>query len=294
MSSRLVAVGTLLLCACVDAEARSESTIDRPRIVAVIADPSESYPGGSVRFNAVVATPNGPLAPLLTWSFCSTPRAASDNTAAAPACVLNAERPVDQMGVSVDVLVPGDACMRFGSETPSGRTPNAADLSGGYYQALRIALAPDEVTLARYRIRCALPNAPLAAARDFNRDYVPNRRPAVAAVRAFGPEGEVALTSLPVAETLTFRVEAAADARESYLLYDPRSGALTTAAERLSVAWYITNGAFENPTVDVPTFTAENRWRATDPGSGAWLWVVLRDDRGAMTVEVRGLKRAPM
>lgn len=293
MTSRLtLPLCALYLAACVEGETRSDSTIDRPRIVAVIADPPEASPGTPVRFQAVVATPTGPADPLLTWSFCSTVRSASDNTAAAPACILNAEQPLPGEGTGIDAVIPIDACMRFGSETASGRVPNAVDATGGYYQPLRVLLPPYDATLVRQRIRCALPNAPLTAARDYNRDYKPNQAPRIAAIRAFSRNGEASLSALPATADLTFQIEPDASARESYLRYDPRAGTLTTAVERLSTTWYVTTGAFEHATLDVTSGPTQNTWHSDDLQTAAWLWVVLRDDRGGLMVETRSLARS--
>lgn len=290
MTDRLtLALLTMLMSACLDVEPRSEGTIERAQVIAIVADPPESSPGTPVRFRAIIADPTGPRDAPLRWSFCSTPRAASDNTAAAQACIVNAEQPLLASGTTIDTVIPADACMRFGSETPSGRAPNAADGTGGYYQPLRVALAPTELTLMRQRVRCALPNAPLVAARDFNRDYVPNRNPRVTDLRAWGRAGETDLTVLPSSAALTLQVEVAADAAESYLLYDPRAGTLTTATERLSLSWYVSAGRLAHATTALAGATADNRWWIDGAITQAWLWVVLRDDRGGTSAVVRAL-----
>ena len=282
----------LLLCvgACVELEPASDTTVDRPRIVAVIATPAEVAPSASVHYRAVIAAPDMTPVPSLQWSFCTTPRGPSDNAAAAPACATNVERAIASTQLEIDVPVPGDACMRFGSETPSGRAPNRADGTGGYYQPLRIELAGGGVTLFRQRIACALPNAPLSVARDYAQRYVPNTAPRIQAIRVLAGGVTLDANAVPQLRALTVELEVADDARESYLLFDPHTGELTTKQEELSAAWFTSAGVFDEAMTSIPATSVQNQLRRPGTGVVAQVWIVLRDDRGGSTVQQQTLR----
>lgn len=282
---------TCLLTSCIDADESSPSRVDRPRILAVLATPAEATPGAAVQYRALVASPAGPVTPGLSWSFCLSARPATENGAAAHACVATQERPVADGQVEVHASMPSDACMLFGSETPSGRAPHRADASGGYYQPVRVALGPDEVAIFRHRIRCALPNAPLASAREYAQRYVPNVAPRIARIRAFVAGLEHPLDALPRVDELTLRLELEPDSFESYLLYDAHDNALVDKPEVLSVSWFVSAGELRDFWTTNVGAQVDNRWRG--PPEDAWLWLVARDDRGASTVETRALRFPP-
>src|SRR3954469_271713 len=61
--------------------------IDRPRVLAVIADPPEARPGASVRYTAVVASPDGPVAASPRWAFCIAPKPPTEDNAVASDCL---------------------------------------------------------------------------------------------------------------------------------------------------------------------------------------------------------------
>jgi hypothetical protein len=274
---------------CVTSGDGSDSLVDRPRILDVVSTPAELAPGEPLHLLAVVASPDGPLTPALRWSFCSTPRAPSDNTAVSASCAGRVELPFGSGEPELDSVVPRDACARFGSETPAGRAGIRADLTGGYYQPVRVALG-DEISVARVRIRCALPSAPIAAARSYATDYRNNVAPSIAAVRGSWAGAEVDLAALPRTGEVVLRIEAAPGAHESFLVYDVHSGALSSQLERLSATWFVSHGSFVATTTELAADSADNTWRADpDAASDVWVWIVLRDDRGGSSVLTRTL-----
>ena len=73
-------------CACKPDFAKRESLVDGPAILAVRAEPAEAKPGETVTFTALVASPEGEIGDAVAWTFCSTPKLLTDNTAVSPAC----------------------------------------------------------------------------------------------------------------------------------------------------------------------------------------------------------------
>ena len=284
MSKRWICHATCVLMACVAPERRSDSQITTPRIIAVVATPPEVPPGGMLHLRALVASPDPSATPALSWSFCRTPRAPSDDTSASVACAEQAEQPIDGNLSEVDAIVPRDACKVFGSETPAGTAPNRADSTGGYYQPVRVALADGGVAVLRQRIRCALPNAPLSAARSYTEDYISNRAPGISTVRLFADELEVDPSAVPQGVALRVRVELAEGASESYLFYEPHSGVLETKQELLTTSWFASDAKFSKASVPATGPAAENALEVAGDATGAALWIVLRDDRGGSTV----------
>jgi hypothetical protein len=260
----------LLLAGCVDGAASSAgvgSTVEAPRILTVLSDPAEGAPGDMVRLEAIVAG-----AATVSWSMCSTPRAAVDNTAVSPTCARTAEGPSLGDTLALVTRIPADACRSFGSETPAGTMPNAPDATGGYYQPVRVALGA-ELTVARLRIQCQLAAAPIDVVREFNTRYVRNVAPVI-------------LESAYLDGTL--RVELTPP--ESYLRYDATRGRLETALEQQTVSWFVSAGEVVPQLSDVHGTVAEAVWTAPSDAEDAQLWIIARDDRGATTALSRTLQ----
>jgi hypothetical protein len=272
----------LALSACVEVDEGSESTVDAPRLIAVLSEPAEATPGQNVRFTAVIV---GGDASALSWAFCTTPRSAVDNTSASPACATTLERAIVGDGPVVDAVVPGDACRVFGSETPAGRASNAADASGGYYQPVRVAFGT-QVWVARQRIRCALPAAPLDTVREFAQNYRLNQPPVPTALHASLNGVEVPLDALPRVHELQLRLDCLPG--ELYLHYQQGSAALRSEVERQSVAWFVSAGSI-SPAHALGLGT----WQVPEGVNSAQIWPVLRDERGASAVFASEVTFAP-
>lgn len=75
---------------------------------------------------------------------------------------------------------------------------------------------------------------------------------------------------------------------ERYLDFDLGTRCLVDQREAMTVAWFVTAGAFDNDTTGRAstdtTNSSDNGWQApdTDPAHPVHLWVVLRDDRGGV------------
>lgn len=225
-------------------------------------------------------------------------------------------------GVSTLGKLPQDACRLFGPEPPpaapgepSGR-PVDPDPSGGYYQPLRVfdPDSDDAPTLLRVRLACGLAGADQQQSAEFRRRYLANLAPAVTLEQGDTPITDT-ITVAPGEELpLRARWTACPDTAEcgdalcspgepeacpadcaiikgcpgaeTYLRFDPATLSLTEQREAISVAWYATAGTFSSARTgraadDHETFT-QNPWTAPDDPGPVTLWVVIRDDRGAV------------
>lgn len=152
----------IALGACEDALDQRLAIVDTPRVLAVIAEPAEARPGANVTYRAVIAGPDGPIASEPAWAYCTTPKAPTEDNVVSPGCVAgDALVPLASDAMSATGTLPMDGCLRFGPDVPPGGfRPRDADLTGGFYQPVRVdtgELAPIAVGLSR--ITCNLANA---------------------------------------------------------------------------------------------------------------------------------------
>lgn len=223
------------------------------------------------------------------WSFCVSPRSLSENAAVAEACARDVELGPVLEGELIDASLPRDACARFGPETSAGLRPGDPDLTGGYYQPLRLTFA-GETTLFRHRIRCALANAPLARAQEFEARYRENRHPDMGQLTLRAAGGALDVRALPLATSIELEIELAPDARERYARFDARSGRVVSAEETLNAAWYATAGQLAHEQAALPELAGTNLWHSPEQAQTVWLWVVVRDDRGGVATRAFELR----
>jgi hypothetical protein len=268
----------LLLAGCLLDDVPPMGSVHEPTLIAIVAEPAEAMPGEQVTYRSVVATPHGPQeSSEAAWSFCRTPRSLSENTAVSVACATTQEQPIAAGGLEIEANIPMDACARFGPETLAGLRPTDPDGSGGYYQPIRLELDGQEAVF-RHRVRCALANAPFEVARRFQSEYQPNRAPGILRVQAL--DTEAALTA---GERVKLTLDVAPDAAESYLVYDLSAVELKQRTERLDVRWYASAGKLEIERSSAVDGHASARWAVPERAGSAWIWVVLRDDRGGVS-----------
>jgi hypothetical protein len=300
--NRIVLV--LAVSGCVPELADETATVSSPRLLAMRVEPAEARPGSAIATQSLWAGPDGVIAGApLAWSFCMARKSLAEPGTVSAACLVadGPELIPIGSGESATGTLPAEACRLFGPDRPDpvpGETasrPTDPDASGGYYQPIQV-LAGSEVSLASARIRCGLPEATPEQSMLYLRDYVANENPAVAAVTRAG-QGDLvplerdatAVVSVAGGETVDLDVAwGACDAApctgaEPYLWFDPKARALVSRREAIRVSWFATAGSFETSHSgraedDLETHAA-NRWSA--PASGtAYLWVVVRDDRG--------------
>jgi hypothetical protein len=265
--------------------------ITRPQIVGWKAEPPEAAPGGTVALQVVAVGPDGPLdTGGTTWRLCRTARPLDESRAVAVACLDPA--PADALGDPVQMVIPSDACRLFGpdpAQPAAGAPPSRpvdADATGGYYQPVTLALA-GALAVGRERVACGLPGASLAAARAFEAAYQPNRNPVIASL-AFSVNGaaidrSASPIALPATTTVDVEITWAAGSAETFALFDPGTSQVLSAAETLTVSWYVTGGELAGGAAaiaDPGQLTSATAW--TTPAGPATLEMVtlLRDSRG--------------
>jgi len=272
-----------------------ESLVTRTQVLAVRGDPPEAKPGETVRWSLLVATPDGPIAtPLASWAFCAQPKLLTENGAVSAACLADAVRPIAEGAPSIEAPIPDDACRLFGPEvTSADLRPRDPDVTGGYYQPLRVTVFGPRadvegptVAFGLERITCNLADAAADVARAFGERHAPNQNPTLGLLSARRGDAPVALDAVPRGSTVTLRVEWPETSAERYVAYDLATRTLVDRRESMRVSWFATAGSFANDRTgraedELETFT-ENEWTAPDEARSVHLFVVLRDARGGV------------
>jgi hypothetical protein len=268
--------------ACRETSGERASLIDQPRILALVGEPAEVAPGGSVRFTVLAVDATGPQSSAdVELAYCTSPKPLADNRGASPACAERAESsaPIGSL--------PSDACSRFGPVVPAGVRPPDPDVTGGYYQPVHVALGAS-LAVGLERVRCPLTNAPFDVTRDFGARYVVNQNPELtplAITRDALPQQSAAL---PRDQDLTLHVGWTRESREDYVVYDPVAVKLVEHTESLRVSWFVTAGelAFDQTGRGErdPELHTENTWHTPAGAAHVFLWLVLRDARGGTAI----------
>lgn len=288
----MLEIGMLALgAACRPDLETTGALVDRPRILAVAAEPPEGAPGTTVQYRALIAAPPGATLPaVLDWSFCSAPKPLTENDIVTAAC-LDPSSPARasfarDATTTAAGATPGDACQSFGPDPPPGmfraRDP---DVTGGYYQPVVVEGTP-EPAIALERLVCNLARAPVDVARDFAQRYVPNRNPAIATIELRAGGAAIDAHRVPAGAAVTVEVTWTPASREAYLLYDLPTQTLVPRFEALDVAWFASAGAVDpvrsGRAEEDATARAATIWTAPRGAGQAVFWVVLRDSRGGI------------
>ena len=207
-------------------------------------------------------------------------------------------------GNSVKGAVPSNACSLFGPQLPETGRPVDPDLTGGFYQPLRLLLPMegDFYALGQTRLVCSLSGVTQAQSREFVQRDRRNYNPELSRVVAHGAAGSTDLASseaLTVApgEQLSLEAEWALcdlddvcgdglcgidETREScpeectaplppgcagaerYVAFDPESRAIVSRREAITISWYSNAGRYANER----TGAAEDD--TTNQSSNAW------------------------
>ncbi len=273
-----------------------DSLLTRMEVLAVRGEPPEAKPGDTVHFSLLVASKDGVVAaPIASWAYCATPKLLTENGATSVACLADGVRAVANGPSAVDAVLPADTCALFGPEiTSADLRPRDPDVTGGYYQPIRVTLAGQAgetpVAFGFERAACKLANASADAATDYAKRYVPNKNPELAPLVALRSEGDaVALDAIPAGAKVVLRASWPASSAEPFVVFDLASRAVVDRRESLRVSWYATDGSFDNDRTgrseDEAAMTpfTDNGWIAPSaPGVTSHLFVVLRDSRGGV------------
>lgn len=281
--------------ACEPSFADRLSSVDRPMVLAVQAEPPEAKPGELVAYRLLVATPQGPVeTPAADWAYCLASKPLADNNAVATACLNDQQvQPIASAAATASAPLPIDACQNFGSDVRAGTSsrPRDADGTGGFYQPLRVDLSlPDADPLTAFglpRILCNLGNAPVSIATQYAMQYTPNRNPTLSPLQASINGTAVPLEIIPADAIVRLRAEWPPEAVETFVVYNRSTTALAEQREIMQVSWFTTAGSFAadrsgRGSSDVETFS-DNDWTAPSEAGRVFLWLVLRDSRGGLT-----------
>jgi hypothetical protein len=289
------------------------SRISAPRVLAVRAEPAEAGPGAAVRWQALVATPGGPVTDAtIHWTFCEAPRSPTDSTTLSNLCLgdgLLADggtvlQPFMSDGHVVAMgSMPTDACQKVGPQVPptnaamQRQRPPDPDITGGYYLPIRLQLtdpAAADSAFARTRLTCNPTDTPIDVTREFQQRYHANQNPLLAIVAVHDASGDRALVAddpsqaVSVASNtpITLAADWSADSVENYVLVDPVTRRVVDRTEQLEVTWFTNGGAFahERTGADVAGGTRSSNTLRLDAGrtGTVTVWVVLHDDRGGV------------
>ncbi len=267
-----------LLVSCKPDFAERESLVTRTEVLAVRSEPAEAKPGETVTYRAFVVTPDGAIGtPAASWAFCATPKRLTENGAVSAACLSGGVRAIGD-GPSVTAAVPADACALFGPEvTSADLRPRDPDVTGGYYQPVRLVVHDDASTsttaFGMTRIRCNAASAGAEAAAEYQRRYVPNQNPELLPL-----EASVPLDAVPAAARVTLRAPWPEASVESYVAIDVAEQRVVDRRETMRLSWFATGGSFEHDRTGTP----DNAWTAPSEPGTVHLFVVLRDDRGGV------------
>jgi len=272
----------LLLVACNPTFSDRPSLISGPRLLAVKGEPAEARPGDTVSYTLLVADADGAMA---QWRYCNTPKPLDENNIVAAGCLDGSgpQLPAIGSGASVSAVMPLNACQLFGPDPPppmQGKPPlrpRDPDVSGGYYQPLRVDVAGAS-GFGLERITCNLGNAGAEIAIDFAKRYSANKNPTLLDVPV--PQ------AIHAGDKITFTASWPPESAETYPVYDLSALALVDHRESLRVSWFATAGSFEHDRTgrgetEMET-SSDDIWTAPKDAGMVTMWVVLRDSRGGV------------
>lgn len=308
----IMTLALLLAAACKPTLEEDLSRVDRPRILAVQAEPPEAKPGEAVTLRAVYTDGTSVTAAPLDWSFCVVRRALAEPTSLSGACLSAAEGALVGLGSAPEVrgIVPADSCRLFGPDRPLGKPGEPAgraadpDVTGGYYQPGIVRAPGTEDTSFEVRIRCGLAGATQAEVATFERTYLSNTNPVVSDVLI--ARGERAVPVADGAEIVAapgevLRVVAswpacapgvACGGAERYPSFDTSARTLVDRRESIRVSWLATQGRLADTrsgrAEDDEATSVETTWTAPPSprpdDMPAVVWLVIRDARGGTGV----------
>lgn len=290
-------LGALALSACRPEFDDDYWRVDEPRVLAVKSEPAEAKPGTPLMFTAFLSVLGAPTQPLL-WNFCTAPKPATENNAVSAACLGSTALVPAGSGLAIEAATPRAGCSLFGPNSPPGGfRPRDPDISGGYYQPLRLDLAGAEPAFHLQRISCDLADAASDTAMAFGQSYVANQNPHLEPLVATIDGQPISLTEIPVAARVELTIGWPASDAESYTYYDRTRQALTERREAMRVSWYSNDGRLDTESTgraeDDLQLTVQNHWTAPEtPGTFA-LWLVLRDARGGVDFAAYELEVQP-
>jgi hypothetical protein len=279
----------LALCRCVPDFGDPVSLLSGSRILAIRSEPAEVFPGEPVQLQLYAADPSGALSDqTVDWALCTASKPPVENRPISEACLDEGALPVLDTAQTVSVVIPDDACARFGPELPpSGDAearPRDPDVTGGYYQPVRAKLG-SLWAVGLVRIRCGVAGSTPEVSAQFRREYVPNRNPFASTLWAEKDGARIPLSALPTDSAVTLKLGTVDGAQESFVRFDVQRHALTVSQEALRVSWLSAQGKFSVAATSVLDGVGQVEWQAPSMPGAVLLWTVLRDSRGGVSVQ---------
>jgi hypothetical protein len=285
----------------------TSSLVENPRIIAVRGTPPEAPPGTvKVTYDFLAVSPTGRIDAIGTWMLCTTPKSTAETGLVASGCLTDGGVFLGP-GTTTQTKLSPNACALYGPQPPPpqkgqppGR-PQDPDITGGFYQPLRIDLPPQGDGGLRgfglERIACAIPGLPPDLAKEIRDGYHANQNPVLTAVTA-ALDGGTPVTLIPASDGgeapismqiapgtgLNLQASWTPESAESYTIYDVTTKTVVTKREAMRVSWFSGSGLFALDTsgrleAELET-SADNQWTAPTTPGPIHLWAVLRDSRG--------------
>jgi hypothetical protein len=297
----------VVVASCEPRLSSDDGLVTSPRVIAVRGEPPETKPGASATFTAFIADPDAATPTddagydgrdVPAWSFCTAPKPPAENTVVSSACLESAALVRVGTGDTPTLTLPADGCARFGPiAAPGGFRPRDPDLTGGYYQPLRVDLEKAAPVFHLARISCGVANATNDVATRFAATYEPNRNPHITSLGASIDGRPASLDAIPRGARVELVVGWDASDAERYVYFDPGTLTLGSAREAMQIAWYVGAGALRTESTglgaDDERLRSENDWTAPFSTGSSRLWIVLRDSRGGVDVLTRTLDVVP-
>jgi hypothetical protein len=189
--------------ACKPEFSERPSEVQSYRVLAVQAEPAEwqrildpdTNEAKPASYRALVVNPLGTVANAeLEWAFCTMPKPLTELNDVSIQCFQNDPAFIIPLGKgpAATAAIPENTCRQFGPDIPENAAfrPADPDVSGGYYQPLRVLYRPqpDQLvpTMAKVRIRCGLAGASQEQSSEYNRKYHVNTNPKLETVAVDG------------------------------------------------------------------------------------------------------------
>ncbi|MEI9949078.1 MAG: hypothetical protein WDO74_08865 [Pseudomonadota bacterium] len=110
----------------------------------------------SAIYGFLAVPPSLPSSASPIWNFCIAPKAPTVDNVVSPACLDAASLVAVGEGSTVTAPTPSAACTLFGpNAAASGLRPRDPDVTGGYFQPLRVDLAGADPAFHLQRVLCA-------------------------------------------------------------------------------------------------------------------------------------------
>jgi hypothetical protein len=252
--------------------------VNKPRILAVRAEPAEPRPGDTVTFEALFPDPTGEIATTL-WVACPPSEALGLVIACMPAADASAttkgEEPTNgALVIGMQPLFDPDY------DVPLDILDKTEDKNEGEIITIQVIGAPDIDMEMDTGVQLDLNVFEIGTKGLVVSEAVtPNNNPVVADFFVNGATVDGKTAQVQAGATITLEAKLQDDSVESYQ-YINSDGITEERTEEPYGLWYTTSGSIQGDTSIFPSLATS--WTAPDTAtSGTW-WFVIRDRRGGL------------